>query len=295
MNEKKKRLFDSGMKLFASKGYHRTSIQEITNEAGVSKGSFYVYFQSKEEFMLTAYQHFYSQMKERIERVRQVDLSPKESLAKQINVWMQYIYDHKDFIMMHLRENISIAGSVDELTQKIKVDSYHWMRENIEAIYGPEEMKPNLVDTVIQLEGLLQSYLKWKLHDEVDIEIEKLGPFLVRRLDDLVKGMRERQEEALVVINQLPHTYEKRRGQTDETRSLPETILELKEKLQGLALPDEKINQLYEVIDLLEAEVGKENCQPVLIQGLLAHFNPIAEVEQECQEIARLLDVKLLP
>ena len=245
--------------------------------------------------MLTAYQHFYSQMKERIERVRQVDLSPKESLAKQINVWMQYIYDHKDFIMMHIRENISIAGSVDEFTREIKVDSYHWMRENIESIYGSEEIESNLVDAVIQLEGLLQSYLKWKLYDEVDIEIEKLGPFLVRRLDDLVKGMLERQEEALVVINQLPNTYDKSLNQMEATRSLPETILKLKDKLQDLSLPDEKINQLHKVIDLLESEVGKENWQPVLIQGLLAHFNPIAGVERECQDIAQLLDVKLLP
>ncbi|WP_425574658.1 TetR/AcrR family transcriptional regulator, partial [Streptomyces rhizosphaericus] len=38
MNEKKLKLIENGMKLFAKKGYYHTSIQEIASESGVSKG-----------------------------------------------------------------------------------------------------------------------------------------------------------------------------------------------------------------------------------------------------------------
>lgn len=48
----RQRLLEAGKKLFAKKGYHRTTIEDITKEAGVSHGTFYVYFKSKKEFFL---------------------------------------------------------------------------------------------------------------------------------------------------------------------------------------------------------------------------------------------------
>jgi AcrR family transcriptional regulator len=294
MNEKQLKLIESGMKLFATKGYHRTSVQEITNEAGVSKGSFYVYFQSKEEFMLTAYQYFYTQIKDKIEQVKLENLSPKESLAKQITVWLQYIYDHKDFIILHMKENISVAGSVDDWAKEVKVDSFHWMRENIEHIYGKQTIKPILLDLVIQMEGLLQSYTKWKIVEDVNLEIDQVGPFLIRRLDDLAKGMQERREAPLISFEQVSADYVARMRASDSCCTIPGILLQLKNKVQALALPPDKTAQLQAVIEVLGMELAKEVWQPVLIQGLLAHFKPISEVEAECQALATLLNVDLL-
>jgi AcrR family transcriptional regulator len=294
MNEKQMKLIESGMKLFATKGYHRTSVQEITSEAGVSKGSFYVYFQSKEEFLLTAYQYFYTQIKNKIEQVKREHLPPKESLAKQITVWLQYIYEHKDFIILHMKENISVAGSVDDWAKEVKVDSFHWMRENIENIYGKQTIKPILLDLVIQMEGLLQSYTKWKIVDDVNLEVDQVGPFLIRRLDDLVKGMQERQEPPLISFEQVSADYEALKQASDSCCNISETLLQLKNKVQALALPPDKVAQLQAVTEVLEMELSKDVWQPVLVQGLLAHFKSIPEVETECQALATLLNVELL-
>lgn len=48
-NKKKKHdaLLDSAYKLFTSKGFSKTSISEIVNNAHVAKGTFYLYFQDK--------------------------------------------------------------------------------------------------------------------------------------------------------------------------------------------------------------------------------------------------------
>lgn len=45
----KKQILDAGLKVFAVKGYHGTSISDIAKEAGVSKGLAYNYFSSKKE------------------------------------------------------------------------------------------------------------------------------------------------------------------------------------------------------------------------------------------------------
>lgn len=49
MNKTKRKIFEASMKLFAEKGYEGTSIEEITSEVGVAKGTLYYHFTSKEE------------------------------------------------------------------------------------------------------------------------------------------------------------------------------------------------------------------------------------------------------
>ncbi|HRW21852.1 MAG TPA: helix-turn-helix domain-containing protein, partial [Bacteroidales bacterium] len=48
---KHKLILDTAMKLFASSGYHNTSISKIAKEAGISKGLIYNYFDSKEDLL----------------------------------------------------------------------------------------------------------------------------------------------------------------------------------------------------------------------------------------------------
>lgn len=48
-NDKLNRLLDTAFKLFTEKGINHTSIQDIVNQAGVAKGTFYLYFKNKYE------------------------------------------------------------------------------------------------------------------------------------------------------------------------------------------------------------------------------------------------------
>jgi AcrR family transcriptional regulator len=49
--ERKKEFLDIARKLFFTKGYEQTSVDEIIKEVGLSKGSFYYYFKSKEDLL----------------------------------------------------------------------------------------------------------------------------------------------------------------------------------------------------------------------------------------------------
>ena len=49
MNRTKRKIFETSMNLFATKGYDATSIEEITSVVGVAKGTLYYHFSSKEE------------------------------------------------------------------------------------------------------------------------------------------------------------------------------------------------------------------------------------------------------
>ena len=46
---RKQELLDIAYRMFISKGYENTSIDDIINEAGIAKGTYYYYFKSKEQ------------------------------------------------------------------------------------------------------------------------------------------------------------------------------------------------------------------------------------------------------
>ncbi|MBI9108924.1 MAG: helix-turn-helix transcriptional regulator [Spirochaetales bacterium] len=50
---KKELIMSSATKLFAEKGFHATSIQDIVSESGLSVGTIYLYFHNKEEIFIT--------------------------------------------------------------------------------------------------------------------------------------------------------------------------------------------------------------------------------------------------
>ena len=52
MKHSKGKILSAGAKLVWQKGFNDTGLQEILREAGVPKGSFYYYFDSKETFGL---------------------------------------------------------------------------------------------------------------------------------------------------------------------------------------------------------------------------------------------------
>src|SRR5215469_5755079 len=51
--ELRERLFRAALRLFASKGYAETTVEDITEAADVGKGTFFNYFPSKEHILMT--------------------------------------------------------------------------------------------------------------------------------------------------------------------------------------------------------------------------------------------------
>lgn len=56
--DKKQNIIHEGLKVLYRKGYNGTGVKEITDAAGIPKGSFYNYFKSKEHFAIEAMNYF---------------------------------------------------------------------------------------------------------------------------------------------------------------------------------------------------------------------------------------------
>lgn len=292
MNEKKQRIIETGMKLFATKGFHSTSIQQIADQSGVSKGAFYLHFSSKEDLTLQIHHYYYNDLVERVAEVRKLDLSPKESLARQVQVYIEAFQSNKEFIIMHMRDNVDIKSEANSFMMEMRKQTFKWSNDNLLNIYG-DALMPKIVDASILFEGMMQSYFKWLVIDNLPLDSERLAHFIVRRVDDAIKGMMEESDAPQISRDQV-ESISMGVSTPSEERTVQDQLRDMKEKVARLSLHKTRIDELTHALDIIEAEANKEKPERVVIQGMLAHFKNLPEMEQDCQEIADHLNISLL-
>ena len=100
-------LLEKGMELLWCKGYNATSVNDIVKVADIPKGSFYFYFDSKEDFAIKAIDKYFTvQFEPAQEILKNKSISPKQRLLD----FHQYRYDvlknQMDFKMGCLACNI---------------------------------------------------------------------------------------------------------------------------------------------------------------------------------------------
>src|ERR1700729_4525706 len=57
-HESKTKLLDATLKVVRAKGYNATRIEDVCAEAGLTKGSFFHHFKSKDDLALAALEHW---------------------------------------------------------------------------------------------------------------------------------------------------------------------------------------------------------------------------------------------
>ena len=90
--------------MFARQGYSRTIVDDIAGQAGIAKGTLYLYFKSKEEIFLAALMEDARQLEQLTrERMQAVD-SWEEKIKAYMGVRLEYLETHQDFLRIYLAE-----------------------------------------------------------------------------------------------------------------------------------------------------------------------------------------------
>lgn len=158
MNNRKRQVILASLKLFARKGFHSTSIQDILDEAHISKGTFYNYFSSKKDCLVAILEIGRSDATLRkAELLIGKNLADKSVLAAQISTIMQV---NRERDLLPIFESILHSG--DQELKKI-VKEYHlkemeWLSKRLVDVYG-EQIVPYRYDATILLFGMIHQML----------------------------------------------------------------------------------------------------------------------------------------
>lgn len=100
--EKRKKILDVAVKEFASKGFSSANINEISKNAGISIGSMYTYFASKEDLFLTVMNYGYSLLEEALTDVATVEGDIFDKLEQMIRTAQYYSKKHREMTQIYL-------------------------------------------------------------------------------------------------------------------------------------------------------------------------------------------------
>jgi TetR/AcrR family transcriptional regulator, cholesterol catabolism regulator len=103
--EKREReIYDTAARLFARRGYSRTSIRDLSEALGLQKSSLYHYFESKEDLLHRLLDQFMEQALQRIEELCALDLPPEEKLAAFMRFYTSFYAGDLDRLSLLVNE-----------------------------------------------------------------------------------------------------------------------------------------------------------------------------------------------
>ena len=92
--ERPQELLDAALALFVEKGFAATRSEEVAARAGVSKGTLYLYFPSKEELLKAVIrEHVSSRIAAGVQRVQGFEGPAAELLREVLGGWWSRLYD----------------------------------------------------------------------------------------------------------------------------------------------------------------------------------------------------------
>lgn len=287
MKEKEKAIIEAAIKLYATKGFSSTSIQEIVTESGISKGAFYLYFKSKDALLIAILEYYFTRIEKNLAAFDHENLPPREKFAKQLAALFNTMLEHKEFIIMQSREQ---AIPLNEEVKALMFRKYHeghtFYQESLRAIYG-EKAEHHLWDLSLMLEGLFNSYIKLLFFNQEDFQNNELAEYILRRMDSLVEGLTSEQPIA---------TEEKMKDLFKKTKAFfmagNGDVKSMIEKMNQVISEIENNEDLKISIEVLEGEIDKETPRLPVIQGMLSNFKDQAALERYCEEIAKYYHLK---
>ncbi len=102
--QRREEILASAARVFAARGYQGTDMQALADEAGVAKGTVYLYFASKEELFLAAVDQGVKQMKAYIDAAIAGITDPLEWTGTAIRAYLGFFKDHPEQVDLWIQE-----------------------------------------------------------------------------------------------------------------------------------------------------------------------------------------------
>lgn len=206
MNDRKQRVLLNAQRLFIEKGFAATSVQDILDESKISKGTFYNYFSSKNECLMTILIHAHEMTTARREELLiGKDRTDKEVLAKQIVVRMEI---NRQYQLVPLFEAIfhSKDPELRNFIEKHHMAELAWLSRRLVDVYG-KEAEPYVSDCAIMVVGMLKHFINVCVTGlKEDIDSFRLINFILRRTDSIILNMIKTKDKLLEEHAFLPYT-----------------------------------------------------------------------------------------
>jgi AcrR family transcriptional regulator len=133
-DDRRTSLLNAAREIFAQKGYHAATVDDITRAAGVAKGTFYLYFEEKREV-------YYEVVRGFLELVKSIGRSVAESASEKsdfmasaeraAHALMQVFIDHREMARLAWRESMGLDAKLERMIRTFYQEIAEVEAENI--------------------------------------------------------------------------------------------------------------------------------------------------------------------
>lgn len=179
--EARDKMLYAALHLFTTKGFKETSILEIVEQARVSKTTFYQYFKSKEELLVSLFQQLAEEMIEAVENAVQQEKKVTYKAYAGIRRYIEICVDRSPVAQLLLVESVGVSQAVEKVRREA-------LRRLADLIYQivknaiPDSVPAEEVRVVSQaMVGAINEVVVQNLFESgQDIHIDRLARLLNR-------------------------------------------------------------------------------------------------------------------
>lgn len=262
---KRSELMKQTVQLFSLKGFHQTSVQEIAEATGISKGAFYKHFESKEILFIEILKQHHQEIMTEISNAQStIDDDNKDIFRKKLAIEIERTLSNHEFFMMVFKDfTLTESETLKEVFMELRQSTITLHKTILLDTYGVE-IEPFLPDLVAILEGLMQQYIFVLVFEEKQVSTSKLVNFITATIDAVVQNL-EMMEPVL-----------------NEARSPIATIEEgFQQIAYKIKATDTNQEKLLASLNLLKEQVQQDNPQEFLIEALLVYLKQFSFIKNE--------------
>lgn len=108
-SDKRERILEAAVKVFARNGFYNAKVSEVASEAGVADGTIYLYFKNKDDLLISAFEDRMQKINERLaEELKPIEDQPLQTLRRCLELHLEQARENRllaEFITVELRQS----------------------------------------------------------------------------------------------------------------------------------------------------------------------------------------------
>jgi AcrR family transcriptional regulator len=117
--ETRTRILEAAVKVFATKGYHDTKVDDIVSESSTSKGSFYFYFPSKQDIFLALSDTFADLLESRITQAMEKESHGMQQMDAALRASLGLFSQYRGLAKIALVQAVGLGAVFEERRRAI--------------------------------------------------------------------------------------------------------------------------------------------------------------------------------
>ena len=264
MNNRKRRVADVALRLFVEKGIQQTSVQEIIEQADISKGTFYNYFSSKNDCISKILEDLrYDASQKRKEMQVNRDEKDRNVLIEQISILFKL---NEERNLHPLFEAILNSNEKDlkKLVLHHRMHEIEWLAERFVEVYGMH-IKDYAFEATLLFYGMMQNIMFTTRITNMPHSLHQIVDVILYYIEIILPKMIEK-DCALIDLSAI-HLLSK---SVDRRLVTKEEILEMASYIEKEVSFTQEQEDLFTVI---LSELQQDRIRKSVLQSLLKPFN----------------------